>query len=245
MSSVGRNCAVVTRPRAAALSVMLSTSHAWATICMKLPVIETAWPKKNSRKLRLSSELNAAFMFSRTVPITRRPGAGARARGWRRGPRRPRRGRAVRGGLARKALRSARTRSSSRSPLAVVATNDTRRSVRSAVRSTQPSSSRAATMRLMVGGCTDSMAARSPMVMRPTLPTTERADSWVGVMPAGLSWRRRRLRRSSTNRRRVTSSSAGSDDGSPAAVGSWSAAGDACGLLAVRGVLVVAGMAWS
>ena len=40
---VGRNCIAITVPSAVPLPVSWSTSHAWATLCIHVPLNEMAW----------------------------------------------------------------------------------------------------------------------------------------------------------------------------------------------------------
>ena len=58
-------------------SVRRSTSRVWATIVSHVPVWETSWPRKKSRKLRIRSERKVSFAASDTR-VTRRPAGGRR-----------------------------------------------------------------------------------------------------------------------------------------------------------------------
>ncbi len=76
-----------------------------------------------------------------------------------------------------------RIRSSARSPAGVMRTRALRRSLASATRVTMPASARLATILVMVGGWTCSMAASSPRVGLPCLLTEPSAEAWAGERP--------------------------------------------------------------
>ncbi len=42
---IGRNCSIVTVPSATFESVICSTSHACAMVCIHVPLSEIVWPK--------------------------------------------------------------------------------------------------------------------------------------------------------------------------------------------------------
>ena len=48
-SRVGRNCIATTAPSAVPLPVSSSTNHAWAMLCIQVPLNDTIWLKKYSR----------------------------------------------------------------------------------------------------------------------------------------------------------------------------------------------------
>ena len=47
-------------------------------------------------------------------------------------------------------------------------------------------------MRVMDGGCTDSLTARAPSVGEPNNSTPANAEAWDGVSPPSACWRRQR-----------------------------------------------------
>ncbi len=57
-TSTGPNCAPANSPSATPESVSFSTNNVWATTVSQLPIEETSWPPKNSRKLRMRSAAN-------------------------------------------------------------------------------------------------------------------------------------------------------------------------------------------
>ena len=63
--STGPNCAAASRPRARPLSVSSSTSSVCAMRVSQLPIWETSWPEKKSRKLRMRIDRNVSFVARR------------------------------------------------------------------------------------------------------------------------------------------------------------------------------------
>ena len=49
---MGANCSAVTSPSWNGEPVSSSTSHAWPTLCIQVPISETSWPLQKSRKSR-------------------------------------------------------------------------------------------------------------------------------------------------------------------------------------------------
>jgi hypothetical protein len=92
-------------------------------------------------------------------------------------------------------------------PSAVTDTLATRRSIGSTVRSTSPSSANLATMRVIVGGATCSMAASSPSVSVVFTSIEASTECWDGERPVPACWRSWRPSRATANLSRAATSS--------------------------------------
>ena len=71
-SSIGAEPTAATRPRSSLDLVRSYTSQLWAVFCIHVPISETNWPKKKSRKLRCLSAANVCRHGN--APVTTRRG---------------------------------------------------------------------------------------------------------------------------------------------------------------------------